>query len=209
MKNVYIGIDPSFNGFTACIITDDKLVDYTFINLSEVYGKTYQDIDIYERIEKINFYYRTFLSKITLIYNPETCEENTNVYIGMEFPYYNRLNPKVYTEQVRLFHDLMIINRIWFHKENCFEAEPRTIKKCFGAGGNADKLEMFESLKKKNKKYYNKEIFKSLENIKNIKLKKDIDKKIKEREGLVDAIAVAVFCKECVEKIKDTKSQGE
>lgn len=111
--------------------------------------------------------------------------------VVIEKPYYNRKNPKVFSEQMILF-GLVLFSIIEKENQIWFDPEPKTIKKFFTENGNASKEDMYNAMI--SNKNFQHRIFCDIETcIKKSKLKKDKNSLILKREGLIDAYAMALF----------------
>lgn len=151
------GIDPSFLGHTCSVFNKNRLIDFIFVS-------TDPSLPILSRILEIEDKTKMFLVK----HKVKKC--------GIEIPFFNRMNPKTYFSQARLYQQLiylMVSLEIEFH-----EVEPTLVKKIFTNSGNSDKDKMYESFSELYPRIFKSFDFDSLDK--------------KRREGLIDSIAVGI-----------------
>lgn len=186
MKEIYsLGIDPSFNGFSAILLQNNQIIDFYFFSLFNEYGKYANDFDEIHKVNEVLDPFLRYISKLNIFIDV----------IGIEKPIFNRFNPKIFAEQMMLYYALT--NHFCCRLDLCtYRSEPKGIKKFFTGSGNSNKEDMLLAcLKYKDYKSFP-ELKNCLKQEKNKKLlKKEQESYRLKREGLVDAIAIALYAK--------------
>jgi len=209
-----VGCDPSLNGH--CIVTvgryADKCFSYLFTNFSKIDKKEYEKDkkdatavlenykgklvknDRYAMMEKqavLDGLKNTELKKIQssirylhsgmdkfLLVTLDYLSSETRLYETIEHPFYNRFNPKAYSDQIKVYQ--ATLNELI---GDCTEVEPKTVKKFITGNGSATKEDMFNAL----------EMHPFTKKILQTRLFIDASKNNLVKEGIVDAISIAIF----------------
>lgn len=153
---IKVGVDPSLLGFCVSIINKSKVIDFLFIHV-----EPFNNVML--RILTISTIFEEFIKR------------NKVKSANIETPYFNRLNPKTYSQQMRLYQQILYVlesNDVLYR-----EYMPTQIKKTIGSG-KLTKKEMRVLMLKK---------YKFLNKI-------DLDKFTElELEGLMDSIAIGLI----------------
>lgn len=114
-----------------------------------------------------------------------------NLYSCIEHPFFNRFNPKSYSDQMKVYQHAYdkLKNIKEFDSNIIVEVEPKTVKRFITGNGSATKEDMFEALMMNDytRSIIESDLFKSIDGDHFLTEAKAI------KEGVIDAISIAIY----------------